>query len=148
MPALVALAVMLTEASQRRGRKDELATLATVTEEIAPEYAENALVQALLPEVKATVTSGEMKEYAKAKQTDKALTVALQWSAQINDLLAHKSTPVETEGYKRFVLHTGYQVAAASADAEFLGIGGATISLGERKTLLSLVDALQVDFDY
>ena len=46
------------------------------------------------------------------------------------------------------MLTAGLQVALTSADAENLGIGGQKLSHGERKTLLKLVDVLEVDHDY
>lgn len=148
MPALVGLAVILTEDSGRRGRKEELATLASAAHQIAADFADNELVQAVLPEAAAATESDEVKRYAKEKQTGKALEVALAWSKELNGALAAHAPFTEADGYKRFVLKTGLEVANASADAEFLGIGGATVSRGERKTLLALVEALNVEIDY
>jgi hypothetical protein len=148
MPALVGLAVILAEDSGRRGRREELASLSTAAAEIAADFADNTLVQAVLPDASKAAQSDELKGYAKAKSTDEALRVALAWSASLNQVLAGRTTFEEADGYKRFVVHTGVRVANASADAEFFGIGGETLSRDERKTLLAIVDALDVEIDY
>lgn len=148
MPALVGLAVILAQESGRKGRKDEVAALATAAGKVAADYADNELVQSILPEASSAAASAEAKRYADEKPTAQALEVAREWSARIKALLAERTSFAEADGYKRFVLTTGLEVAEASADAEFLGIGGATVSRGERKTLLALADALDVDVDY
>jgi hypothetical protein len=102
----------------------------------------------VLPDASAAAQSDELKGYAKAKETDEALKAALEWSKRLNATLAVRTNFEEADGYKRFVLRTGLAVADASADAEFLGIGGETVSRGERKALLALVEALDVDIDY
>lgn len=102
----------------------------------------------VLPEASAAAQSDELKSYARARQTDETLNAALEWGKFLNATLAERSNFEEADGYKRFVLRTGLAVADATADAEFLGIGGETVSCGERTTLLALVKALDVDIDY
>jgi hypothetical protein len=148
MPAVVGLAVILAESSQPRGRKEEVAALVAGTVAAAAEYAGNELVQAVLPDAKAAVESDEVAAYGKAKQTAKALEVAVTWCEKVNAILDKKSSFLEADGYKRFVLTAGLKVALTSADAEYLGIGGQKLSHGERKTLLKLVDVLEVDYEY
>jgi hypothetical protein len=148
MPAVVGLAVILADQSQPRGRKAELAALGDSAAAAAADFSDNELVQALLPAAQAAATSEQVAEYGKAKRTEKALEVAVTWCEKVNALLAAKSPFLEADGYKRFVLSTGLNVALVSADAEYLGIGGQMLSHGERKTLLKLVDVLDVDYDY
>lgn len=147
-PAVVGLAVILAEQSQRRGRKQELAEFAVSILGAAAQYPDNELVQAVLPEAKIAVEAEELKDYAKTKQTDKALDVAVTWCEKLNAVLAAKCSFLEADGFKRFVLSAGLAVALTSADAEYLGIGGQKLSHGERKTLLKLVDVLDVDYEY
>ena len=148
MPAVVGLAVILAEQSQQRGRKQELAALRDTTAEAAAEYPDNDLVQAVLPDAQTAVESDEVTEYGKAKQTGKAMEVAVSWCEKVNAILRKKSGFLEADGYKRFVLTVGLKVALTSADPEYLGIGGQKLSHGERKTLLKLADVLEADYDY
>jgi hypothetical protein len=148
MPAVIGLAVILAEQSQPRGRKAELAALDTSTAEAAAEMADNELVQAVLPDARAAAEAEEVAEYARARKTGKALEAAVAWCDKANAILAAKSTYLEADGYKRFVLSAGLKVAQTSADAEYLGIGGGKLSIGERKTLLRLAEVLQIDYEY
>lgn len=148
MPSVVGLAVILAEGSGRRGRKDEMAALASSTAAAAADYPDNALVQAVLPDAQAAANSDEVQSYRKVKQTAKALEIASEWCEKVNAILKGKSSFLEADGYKRFVLTAGLNVALISADAEYLGIGGEKLSHGERKTLLRLVEVLEVDYEY
>lgn len=148
MPAVAGVAVILADESRPRGRRKEIAALERAAATIAGDYADNALVQAALPDVQAYVKSAEVQEYAREKQTDRALQIAVDMAKQATAILDARCEFLEADGFKRFVLQTGLAVAQAAADAEFLGIGGQTLSLGERKTLLKLVDVMHVDFDY
>jgi hypothetical protein len=147
-PAVVGLAVMLAEESQPRGRKEELRALDGAVVSAAAEYPDNELVQAVLLDARMAAASEEVAEYGRLKQTAKALDIAESWCRKVNALLAAKSSFLEADGYKRFSLTAGLEVALASTDAEYLGIGGGKLSIGERKTLLKLVDVLEVDYDY
>jgi hypothetical protein len=148
MPAVVGLAIILAEQSQPRGRKAELAALDTCMQESAAAFGDNALIQAVLPDAMTAANSEEVVAYGRIRQTSKALDVAVTWCENVNSILGAKSTFLEADGYKRFVLTTGLKVAETSADAEYLGIGGGKLSIGERKTLLRLVEVLEVDYEY
>ena len=116
--------------------------------EAAKDFPNNELVQAVLPDARAAADSDEVQEYRNVKQTAKALDIATEWCEKVNAILKGKSSFLEADGYKRFVLTTGLNVAMVTADAEYLGIGGEKLSHGERKTLLKLVEALEVDYEY
>jgi hypothetical protein len=148
MPSVVALAVMLAQDSQPRGRKEELKALDGALVSAAAEYPDNQLVQAVLEDARRAAASEEVEQYGKLRKTEKAQEVAVEWCEKVNAVLAPKSSFLEADGYKRFVLTAGLEVAMASTDAEYLGIGGGKLSIGERKTLLKLVDVLDVDYDY
>lgn len=148
MPSVIGLAVMLAEDSAPRGRKDEMAQLADAAVSAAKEFPDNELVQAVLPAAQAAANSDVIQSYRKVKQSAKALQEATTWCEKANALLKAKTSFLEADGYKRFILTTGLNVAMITADAEYLGIGGEKLSHGERKTLLKLVDVLEVDYDY
>jgi hypothetical protein len=148
MPSVVGLAVILADLSAPRGRKQELEALETSAATAAAQYPDNELVQAVLPDAQAATASEEVEAYGRARRSEKALEEAVSWCEKANAILAAKSPFLEADGFKRFVLTAGLTVAEASADAEYLGIGGETLSHGERKTLLKLVDVLGVDYDY
>jgi len=148
MPAVVGLAVVLAEGSGRRGRKQEMEELAASAAAAAKEFPDNALVQAVLPDAEAAAASDQVQAYRREKRSAKALEIAISWCEKVNAILNAKSSFLEADGYKRFVLETGLKVAMVSADAEYLGIGGEKVSHGERKTLLKLVEALEVDYEY
>jgi hypothetical protein len=148
MPSVVGLAVVLAEQSAQRGRKQEMAALAASAAIAAKDFPTNALVQAVLPAAEAAAESEQVQAYRREKRTAKALEIAIQWCDKINAILKGKSSFLEADGYKRFVLTTGLNVALISADAEYLGIGGEKLSHGERKTLLKLVEVLDVDYEY
>ena len=148
MPSVVGLAVILAEQSGARGRKQEMAALETSATQAAAEFPDNELVQAVLPDAQAAAASDEVQEYRSVKRTAKALEIAVEWCEKVNAILGGKSSFLEADGYKRFVLTAGLNVALASADAEYLGIGGDKLSHGERKTLLKMIDVLEVDYDY
>lgn len=148
MPSVVGLAVILAEQSAARGRKQEMAALQSCTADAAKEFPDNALVQAVLPDAQAAADSDEVQAYRREKRTAKAVEIAMGWCEKVNAILKGKSSFLEADGYKRFVLTTGLNVAMISADAEYLGIGGEKLSHGERKTLLRLIEVLEVDYEY
>ena len=148
LPSVVGLAVILAEGSARRGRKDEMAALASSMAAAAADFPDNELVRAVLPDAQTAANSDEVQAYRHQKSTAKALEVASEWCEKANAILKPKSSFLEADGYKRFVLSTGLNEALVSADAEYLGIGGEKLSHGERKTLLKLIEVLDVDYDY
>jgi hypothetical protein len=148
LPSVIGLAVILAEGSAPRGRKDEMAALAASIAAAAKEFGDNELVQALLPDAQTAANSDQVQAYRKEKRTARALEIAGEWCEKANAILKAKSSFLEADGYKRFALTTGLNEALVSADAEYLGIGGEKLSHGERKTLLKLVEVLDVDYDY
>ena len=146
LPAWAGFAVMIAEPKRRRD-KNEIAALAEAVQAIGPQFADNALVQAALPDIDAANHSSLIEENRKVKDIDRMTQLAADRCATVLTLLKKKSTGVEADGYKRFVLETAYNVAEATADSEFFGIGGETVSRAERHTLRKLADALDVPWE-
>ena len=148
LPWAVGLAVILAEdKGGRKATKKELAALMAAPGKVAATLAESALVQAALPDVVAHPAAERIKQYSREKgETEQAIYQdTYKLCQQAAALLAAKVPFAEQEGYKRFVLEIGRRVADAVADAEYLGIGGATMSAYERKLLRALAGALGLE---
>lgn len=85
------------------------------------------------PTRQAAAASDAGQEYRSVKRTAKALEIAVDWCEKVNAILKDKSSFLEADGYKRFVLTAGLNVAMASADAEYLGIGGERATASARR---------------
>ena len=150
IPAAIGLSVMLAEdQGGRRAARKELAALAAAPDKVAAQFAGNALVQAVLPEVKANAAAEQVRQHSREKgQTEQRIFEATyRMCQQVATVLSAISTAVETDGYKRFAAGVGAEVARAAADAEYLGIGGGTLSSHERKLLRALCGAMGLDLD-
>ena len=146
-PWAVGLAVILAEdQGRRRATQKELAALAAAPAQLAAGFTGNALVQAALPDVIAHAAAEQVKEHSRAKGTveQEIYKATVDLCKRLATLLHTKAPYVEADGYKRFVLAIGNAVAGAVADAEYLGIGGGTISANERKLLQALGEALDL----
>lgn len=147
MPWAVGLTVILAE--DKGGRKathKELAALAVAPERVAATMLDNELVQAALPDVMASPAASRVKDHSREKG-DIERTIyqdTFRLCQQLLTILKAKSTVAEREGYIRFIIEVGRVVAEAVADAEYLGIGGGTISPYERKLLQALSVALEM----
>jgi hypothetical protein len=143
----VGLAVILAEdKGGRKATKQELAALAVAPAQVAASMGDNVLVQLVVGEVVANTAVSHIKPYSREKgETEQTIYQdTYRMCQQVGKLLAEKSPVAEREGYKQFVLGIGRAVADAVADAEYLGIGGGTLSANERKLLRALGEAMQV----
>ncbi len=146
LPAWAGFAVMIAEPKRRRD-KNEIAVLSEAAQKIGPQFADNQLVQAALPDINQVNNSSVIEENRKVKDIDKVTALAAERCGQANVLLRSKSSGTEADGYKRFVLDTATGVADATADSEFFGIGGERVSRAERRVLRKLADALDVPWE-
>ncbi|MFO7683761.1 MAG: hypothetical protein R6X34_27340 [Chloroflexota bacterium] len=147
LPWAVGLAVILAEdKGGRKAAKKELAALAEAPTQVAATLPHNALVQSALPDVAASAAAERIQPYSREKgETEQMIYQDIyRMCQQLAAILAEKSPFDEREGYKQFVLGIGRVAADAVADAEFLGIGGGTLSANERKLLRALGEALQI----
>jgi hypothetical protein len=142
LPAAIGFAVMIAERAPWRGRRTEIRELRAAAGKTAPQYADNALVQQVAPQVEDLLESDELVQRSRDKNAGAVLTAVAAQCAQAAGILAAKAPPAEAEGYKRFALGLGIEAAEAHADAEFFGIGGQTVSRNERKALAELREAL------
>jgi hypothetical protein len=142
LPAHIGFAVMIAERAAGRGRRTEIRELRAAVAKTAPQYAGNALVQRVAPQVADLLESDELVKHSRDKNAAVILTAVAAQCAQAAGVLAAKASPAEAAGYKRFALGLGIEAAEAHADAEFFGIGGQSISRNERKALNELREAL------
>lgn len=142
LPAHIGFAVMIAERAPWRGRRTEIRQLRAGAAKTAPQYAGNALVQLVAPQVTDLLESDELVRRSRDKNAGAVLTAVVAQCAKAAGILAARATPAEAEGYKHFALGLGMQAAEAHADAEFFGIGGQTVSRNERKALHELREAL------
>jgi hypothetical protein len=148
IPWAVGLAVVLAE--DKGGRKaiaKELAALASAPEQVAATMINNQLIQSALPDVLVSPAADKIKAHSREKG-DIERTIyqdTYRLCQQVATTLKAKSTADESAGYKRFIIEVGRAVAEAVADAEYLGIGGGTVSSYERKLLQALSVALELE---
>ena len=146
-PWLIGLAMILAEdQGRRRATQKELAALAAAPEQVAQQFADNALVQAALTDIVANAVAEQVKEHSSEKGAveQEIYKATLDRCHRLAALLSAKAPYSEADGYKRFVLTVGRVVAEAAVDAEYLGIGGGRVSAHERKLLQVLGEALDL----
>jgi hypothetical protein len=148
LPAHIGFAVMIAEQAPWRGRRAEIRELRAAAAQTAPQYPDNALVQLVAPQVADLLETDALVKRSREKNVAAVLATVVAQCAQVAGILAAKSTPVEAEGYKHFALGLGIKAAEAHADAEFLGIGGQTVSRNERKALTALREALELPAEF
>jgi hypothetical protein len=147
-PWAVGLAVILSEdQGRKRATEKELAALAAAPELVLPNFAGNALVQEAVQDIRTSGVAQQVRDHSDARgETEQAIyTKTIALCRQLNQLLGEKTSYAESDGYKRFVVEIGRTVARAVADAEYLGIGGGTVSPHERKLLQAVGAALALD---
>ncbi len=141
VPAYVGYSVLIAEPSGWRGTKQEIAALRAASDKLVQAYA-TPLNEALAPEVRALLASNELEKRSRDKNVDAILDTVVQYCEDAVKLLSSRTTADEVHAYQGFAYQMGVMVAEAAVDAEFLGIGGETISARERKALKRLRDAL------
>ncbi len=150
LPWAIGLSVILAEdQGGRRATRQELAALAAAPQALAARFPANALVQAVLPDVTANAAAGLVEQHSREKGSteQRIYQETYRLCQQAAALLDARAPYDEADGYKRFAAGIGGQVAHAAADAEYLGIGGGTLSSNERRLLAALCEALNLDLD-
>ena len=149
-PWAVGLAVILAEdQGRRRATRKELDALAAAPAQVAAAFAGNVLVQAAMPDIASHAAAEQVRAHSREKGAveQEIYTATLDLCRRLAALLHDRAPYAEADGYKRFVVAIGDAVAGAFADAEFLGIGGGTVSAHERKLLGAVAEALGIDED-
>lgn len=117
------------------------------------DYPNNALIQAILPNVQGIASDEvakmkKVREWGIARMKAKGVTSAEKFQeAALEDckavvaLLAAKSSPQEADEYKQWALSIAEKVAMATSEGGFLGFGGERFSANE-KQLLSQIESV------
>jgi hypothetical protein len=141
-PFMAAMAVVAASPSGPIGVIKELSAVGRVLQEASQSGETNALINALVSNVKAgyrpsgTVEPGQRPEEIK--------DLALKTCQEVAALLAHKAPAPEAEGFKRWLLTVAQQAAEAAKEGGFLGIGGVRISAAEQVVLAELAGRLGI----
>lgn len=141
VPAYVGYVVLIAEPSGWRGTKQEIAALRTAPDTLVHEYP-SPLNAALAPEVRALLASDELEKRSRDKNADAVLDFVAGQCQTAVKLLTSRTTPEELRAYQSFTYEMGVTVAHAAVDAEYLGIGGESVSAQERRALQRLRSAL------
>jgi hypothetical protein len=143
-PMMAGNAVVAADPSGPIGLVKELGALAGTLAKAANESSGNALVQALLAEIKSAAEEGERPELPKPDARDIAgfKQQALEIVAEAVALVDAKVGADVARGYKEFILSMGQKAAEAAKEGGFLGFGGTLVSEDEQAMLSQLKTTL------
>ena len=141
-PFMAAMAVVAASPSGPIGIIKEMSAVGRVLEEASQSGETNALINALVSDVKAGYRPASPTEQVQRPEEIKDL--ALKTCQEVVALLARKAPAPEAEGFKRWLLTTAQRAAEASKEGGFLGIGGVRVSAAEQAVLAELAGMLGV----
>lgn len=155
-PQLIGAAMAFVGNSGLFGTGKEMFTNAKSVMAGIKEYPNNALIQAVLPNVKGVV-SDEVEKMKKvrgwgiARMKAKGITsaekfqeAALEDCKEVMALLAAKSSQQEADEYKQWALSITEKVAMATSEGGFLGFGGERFSVNEKQLLSQIENVLGI----
>jgi hypothetical protein len=102
----------------------------------------NALVNALIDDIKKRGTKPDRPQ--DIRTPEEAKTAALENLKKVSTILAAKAPSAEADGFKRWIVGVGKNVAEASNEGGFLGFGGTKVSEAEKQALQAIAQALGV----
>jgi hypothetical protein len=102
----------------------------------------NPLVNALIEDIKNHGTKPERPSEIRTPEEAKA--AAVDNLKKVSEILAAKAPGAEADGFKRWIVGIGKNVAEASNEGGFLGFGGTQVSDAEKQALKSIAQALGV----
>jgi hypothetical protein len=136
------MAIVAASPSGPIGVIKELSAVGKALQEASQSGETNALINALVSDVKAGYRPSGMRE--QEQQPEEIKDLALQTCQEIAALLARKAPVPEAEGFKRWLLTAAQQAAEAAKEGGFLGIGGVRVSAAEQAMLAELAGRLGV----
>ena len=136
-PYSVAYAVITASMSGVVGMVRELAVIGMVLEEAK----ESAPAAELLGAVAADLAAGASERVEAAAAAEDHVQ-ALETCRTVAGLLAAKATPAEAKSFAGWLVSLGRQVANASKEGGFLGVGGSPVSAEETAILTRIAEAL------
>ncbi len=112
------------------------------------DFPNNALIQAVVPDMKASDRQAEIaqarsaRDWGMARMKEKGINSPEKFRAQTLEdvaaaaaLLRNKVSPQEASEYKQWAMSVAEKVAMASTEGGFLGFGGERLSANEKQLL-------------
>ncbi|MEO1060142.1 MAG: hypothetical protein AAFZ07_01900 [Actinomycetota bacterium] len=144
-PWVVAIAIVAADRSGIAATGRELEALRRAVAETDAHGSPNDLIRAVADDVTADRTAGEADPVGMLKGADSLVDAALEHCRSVVAILDGVAEPTEAADYCAWLLGLAEQVAAASKEGGFLGIGGTQVSAAEQATLDALAVALGVE---
>ncbi|NYT11198.1 MAG: hypothetical protein GKC03_01445 [Methanomassiliicoccales archaeon] len=143
LPSRIGHSVMIASTTRLFGGRREMRAMKDAIADMTGNFIGNQLVKEITPfaESERKKEDGH-RSLRKRRASYHEGTVKLCENA--SSILAGNSDQGETEGFKRWLLFIGEEVANAFLTDEFMGIGGEVISKDEVKVLKNIASALGV----
>ena len=155
LPQTIGAAMAFAGKSGFFGTGKELFASGKTVLEGGRQYAGNALIQSLIPDVQAADRGAEMarmtatRDWARARMKEKGIDspaklreLAVTDARAASALLAARVSPEVADEYRAWTMQVAENVANAASEGGFLGFGGERLSEGERQLLDDLKTAL------
>lgn len=155
LPQTIGAAMAFAGKSGFFGTGKELFASGKAVLEGGRQYAGNALIKSLVPDVEAADRAGEMdrmtatRDWARARMKEKGIdspeklrALAVEDARAASTLLATRVGAEVAADYRAWTMQVAENVANAASEGGFLGFGGERLSEGERKLLDDLKAAL------
>lgn len=135
-PPMAGLVVTLASPNGPFGVMKEMFAVGMAIADTLQKASSNELVNALIEDLKARGTKPERPQGMDSPEQARA--ACLQSLAELDVLLARKTTQDEALGFKQWLHGIAHNVAEASNEGGFLGFGGEKVSAAERDALAVL----------
>jgi hypothetical protein len=143
LPSRIGHAVMIASTTRFFGARKEMKVMRDTIADLSDRFGEYQLVLEIIPLAESErKREGWHRSLRKRRAIYHEETIKLCENA--SSILARNSDQEETEGFKRWLLLIGEEVANAFLTDEFMGIGGVVISKDEEKVLKNIASALGV----
>jgi hypothetical protein len=135
---MVGLAVTAASPNGPFGVMKEMMAVGMAMAEVIQKGSSNALVSAVITDVKERATRPESP---KVRSAEEAQSTALAAVKDVAGILAQKA-PGDAAGFNAWLMEIGKRVAEASNEGGFFGFGGTRVSDAEKAVLGKLAAAL------
>ncbi len=144
-PFMAGLVVVAASPSGPLGVLKEMFAVGKVLAEAKSQGPANALVKAVVADLGAPEGRGQASASELSGKTPDALrSEALAGIRSVTETVGRKTSPEESEGFRRWLVAIGQRVAEAAKEGGFLGFGGTQVSEQETAALKDLAAAVGV----
>ena len=153
-PHIIGAAMAFAGSSGLFGTGKEMFTNAQAMMAGIKDYPNNALIQAILPDVKGDASAAldkmkKVRDWGVARYKAKAVDSAEKFQAEavadckaVAALLATKASPQEASEYKQWAMSIAEKVAMTTTEGSFLGFGGERFSANEKQLFSQIENAM------